>query len=412
MGANDWPVGRAWAWAVVMLFAAQAYAFPTEYVYKAGVACQDHPMRAMGAHGSPVPDPDTTFSFTDPGVQGAPAKVFCPGGSYGVAAKFPVRRLALLTASSGAVSADKRCPSRQYSGGKQSDGFSTTWSVPCDAAGESVVFKVTSAAGSKDNYHESGVTVGVGYTDGPCEAISKKAGCKPAPAPKAPLKPKPAAPKAAAPKATAKALPLLAKPGLKEAAEGAAKKFAPVKIRGRQKGARGFQRGPSARYKGGRQAAARAAGRGVRDAQHHARPARRAHDGGVPAAAAARRAARAAPLDARQRPAHGQGALQLAVAPRWRAGARDPAGPRGRRARRRRLRLQARAVGAALRAAQVAWRRGARRRAAAARSGAARARARRPPAAGMGRNAPRVGRGRRGRGRSQRVPRRLPHARL
>lgn len=111
----------------------------------------------------------------------------CPGGVYGVSIKFPERRLALVTATAGYMGSDKRCWNRLYSGDKALyDGFQTNITVPCTAAGQPLIFKVTSAWGAKDAYHQTTAQIPVAYTNGPCAAVTAKAKCKPVTDPKLP----------------------------------------------------------------------------------------------------------------------------------------------------------------------------------------------------------------------------------
>ncbi|KAI8472804.1 MAG: hypothetical protein J3K34DRAFT_519505 [Monoraphidium minutum] len=160
------------------LLARPAVAYPSLFANKISDGCQDQPAKALGAHGAPVPDKTTTFAFTDGG--GAPVLAFCPGGTYNVSVKYASKVLALITASTGVMGSDKRCLNRVYSGDKSLfDGFDTKISVPCDAAGQPLSLRSTSASGPKDNYHQASAVVPVGFTDGDCEDIAKKAKCPP-----------------------------------------------------------------------------------------------------------------------------------------------------------------------------------------------------------------------------------------
>ncbi|KAG2434546.1 hypothetical protein HYH02_012213 [Chlamydomonas schloesseri] len=87
---------------------------------------------------------------------GSAVTSLCPGASYTVTLSFPDKRLALLTTSPPVtfISPDPTtsCLGRMDLGGSSEDGEDTsfvgTFTVPCHAAGSTVVFAVTSAGSS------------------------------------------------------------------------------------------------------------------------------------------------------------------------------------------------------------------------------------------------------------------------
>ncbi|KIZ05629.1 hypothetical protein MNEG_2329 [Monoraphidium neglectum] len=163
---------------LLMSYALSSEAYPGLFANKRAEGCLDHPGVKFAGHGAPKPDSTTTFAVKD--SKGLPKKSFCPGGTYKIDVQFVEERQALLTASNGVLgTGDKRCLNRKYSANMRLDGFESSFTAPCDAAGTTILFKVTSAAGAKDYYHQATAEVDVGYTDGPCADISKAAQCKP-----------------------------------------------------------------------------------------------------------------------------------------------------------------------------------------------------------------------------------------
>ncbi|GBF94705.1 hypothetical protein Rsub_07588 [Raphidocelis subcapitata] len=156
----------------------QAAAFPSLFLAKNAKNCFDHPTKAFGGHGAPIADKDAKFAFTE--LNGAPVKAVCPGGKYAVTVFFPGARLVLLTSSAGNIGGDAKCPNSIHSGDKSpSNGFVANVTVPCDAAGKPLAFRVTSATGPKDTYRQAGAELPVGFTNGACANISASAKCPP-----------------------------------------------------------------------------------------------------------------------------------------------------------------------------------------------------------------------------------------
>ncbi|KAI8470494.1 MAG: hypothetical protein J3K34DRAFT_521280 [Monoraphidium minutum] len=139
--------------ACAILFASCS-AYPALWAGEVGTKCGAHPTGQEQLHGSPVPDPKTTFVFrTEKGVA---IKTLCPGQTYSVGVAFPEARLSLTTANMGVLEpmtgegVDNSCPGRiVVHESKLAAVNSFTWDIPCFPSTESAVLQVTSAAGER-----------------------------------------------------------------------------------------------------------------------------------------------------------------------------------------------------------------------------------------------------------------------
>ncbi|KAG2440702.1 hypothetical protein HXX76_003560 [Chlamydomonas incerta] len=137
--------------------------------------CTAHPERdyaeLYAPHGSPIPD--STIVFTMYGKDNITAtNTVCPGETHVFKVSFPQRRLALLTASLGAIVPhagsisrvlDPNCPQRVDLGDSYylNTGFTVEYTLPCNASDAGfVLFKVTSAPGAVQ-WRQSNVTLAV-----------------------------------------------------------------------------------------------------------------------------------------------------------------------------------------------------------------------------------------------------------
>ncbi|EFJ42468.1 hypothetical protein VOLCADRAFT_121535 [Volvox carteri f. nagariensis] len=125
--------------------------------------CDVHPTDAVAYLDSPHPGgstSDSSIGFTFADAQGnLQSSTLCSGRSYTLTLSFPDRRLALLTANSSSVgftspkpptnSVNLICPNRVDLGNSLSTranlAFNATFTLLCNATGQSVLFEVTSA---------------------------------------------------------------------------------------------------------------------------------------------------------------------------------------------------------------------------------------------------------------------------
>ncbi|GLI65952.1 hypothetical protein VaNZ11_009633 [Volvox africanus] len=120
--------------------------------------CDAHPTEevpGLSPHGSPVVDSSIGFIFYE-AASNIMASFLCPGSTYIVKVSFSgVPCLALLTANNASRVAfsvplpTAGCPNRVDLGGsvgfRAASSFNATFNVPCSSAGQSMLFKVTSA---------------------------------------------------------------------------------------------------------------------------------------------------------------------------------------------------------------------------------------------------------------------------
>ncbi|KXZ51834.1 hypothetical protein GPECTOR_11g273 [Gonium pectorale] len=111
-----------------------------------------------------------SFTFSDAASTAGGDISLCPGASHSVRVSFgSSRRLALVTASPAVTftspSPTSGCPNRLDLGGDSNAGaatsFSATFTVPCSAAGGSILFMVTSAGQTSKRFAQSSKTVSV-----------------------------------------------------------------------------------------------------------------------------------------------------------------------------------------------------------------------------------------------------------
>ncbi|PNW80872.1 hypothetical protein CHLRE_07g333100v5 [Chlamydomonas reinhardtii] len=190
MAARTFSTVAAWS-ALLLILAAtcgvqarpQYWADPVWRLVPELPPCTAHPERnyaeLYAPHGAPIPD--STVVFTLYGTDNTTVtSAVCPGETHVLQVSFPQRRLALLTASRGAIVPhagsisrvlDPNCPQRVDLGDSYylNNSFKVDYTLPCNATdAQAILFKVTSAPGAQQ-WRQGNVTI---IVDPACAAVA------------------------------------------------------------------------------------------------------------------------------------------------------------------------------------------------------------------------------------------------